>query len=295
MGIRVRGGSTVTAVLGAIGDLVEDVVVRLHGTVNIASDTVAEVTRRRGGSAANVVEAACRAGSTARFIGQIGDDATGEWLAAHLRSLGADVTVRRAGRTGTVVVLVHPGGERTMLSDRAACVELRDPDPTWLDGLSVLHVPYYSLTAEPLATTATTLAAWANERGITVSVDASSEALIHADGPDVALARIVAVAPAVVLANELEAAALGERLEPSHLGGATVVVKRGGGPVTIVRDGVPAVEVPAIALDDVRDTTGAGDAFAAGFLIALAAGADAVDATRAGHRVAADAVRRVSA
>ena len=221
--------------LGAIGDLVEDVVVRLHGPINVASDTGAEVTRRRGGSAANVVEAACRAGGSARFIGQIGDDATGEWLVAQLWALGADVAVRRAGRSGSVVVLVHPDGERTMLSDRAACIELRDPESAWLDDLTVLHVPYYSLTAEPLASTATTLAAWAVKRRIAVSVDASSAALLEADGPDTAAARIVALAPSIVLANEHEAAVLGPRLDPAALRGATVVVKRGARPATVER------------------------------------------------------------
>ena len=281
--------------LGAIGDLVEDVVVRLDGAINIASDTRAEVTRRRGGSAANVVAAACRNGDRARFIGQIGDDVTGEWLAAHLHALGADVMVRRSGRTGTVVVLVHPGGERTMLSDRAACAELSDPDAAWLEGLAVLHVPYYSLTAEPLAGTTTTLAAWAAERGIPVSVDASSAALLEAHGVGVAAARMRALRPSVVFANELEAATLGTRLAPDEFDGATVVVKRGAGPVTVHRHGLAAVDVPALRLDGVRDTTGAGDAFAAGFLTAFATHRDAIEAAHAGHRVAADEVRRASA
>ncbi len=280
--------------LGVIGDVVEDVVVKLLGAVNLASDTEAEITRRRGGSAANVVEAACRAGGRARFIGQVGDDATGLWLTQSLVDAGADLMVRREGRTGTIIVVVDSAGERTMLSDRASSTNLCDPEPEWLDGLRTLHVPYYSLVGEPLATTTATLAAWAVERGIAVSIDTSSAALLQRIGAEAALAQIAALKPSVVLANELEAAVLGTGLHPDHLGGAVVVVKQGAAPAIVWQPGMAPVEVPAILIDRVRDTTGAGDAFAAGFLLATADGSSATEAAHRGHQVAVDAVRRAS-
>jgi sugar/nucleoside kinase (ribokinase family) len=281
--------------LGAVGDLVEDVVVHLLESVNPASDTRSVVTRRRGGSAANVVEAACLARARARFIGQVGNDPTGLWLTEQLEAVGADVAVRWVGRTGTIVVLVDPSGERTMLADRATCTDLDNPDPTWLDGLRTLHIPYYSLVVEPLAGTTATLAEWAHERGIRVSVDASSAALLQHDGADVALARIADLRPNVVLANELEAEALGPGLHPDGLHGAVVVVKRGAEAAVVLQPGLAPAYVPAIPVPGVRDTTGAGDAFAAGFLIASADGADPVVAAAHGHEVAAAAVSRASA
>jgi sugar/nucleoside kinase (ribokinase family) len=281
----------VNTLLGAVGDLVEDVVVNLLEPVNVASDTRSVVTRRRGGSAANMVEAACRAGGRARFIGQVGNDPAGRWLTEQLESVGADVVVRWRGRTGTIVVLVDPSGERTMLADRAACVELSDPDPTWLDGLHTLHIPYYSLVGEPLASTTRTLAQWANERGIRVSVDASSAALLEHDGPDAAIERMASLHPDLVIANELEAQVLGDGLHPDRLGGAAVVVKHGPRPALLVQSGRPSVEVPGLAIDEVRDTTGAGDAFAAGLLLALADGGELADATAHGHEVAAAFLR----
>ena len=145
--------------LGTIGDLVEDVVVHLHGPINVASDTAATVLRRRGGSAANVAVAARRAGGAARFIGQVGDDPLGAILADALRAEGVDLALRRHGRSGTIVVMVDADGERTMLSDRAACTELDGADDGWLDGLTTLHVPVYSLAIEPLATTTIDLVA----------------------------------------------------------------------------------------------------------------------------------------
>jgi sugar/nucleoside kinase (ribokinase family) len=281
--------------LGSVGDLVEDVVVHLHEQVNVASDTRATVVRRRGGSAANVIAAACRAGGAARFIGQVGDDATGRGLTDELVAAGAEVAVRRAGRTGSIIVMLDPHGERTMLSDRAACTDLANPSPEWLDGLDTLHIPYYSLVGQPLATTTATLAAWAAERGIRVSIDTSSSAVLEQVGPATALARIRSLRPAVVLANELEAAALGSALHPDHLDGALVIIKQGAQPAIVLRAGEPAQEVPAEKVDNVRDTTGAGDAFAAGLLLALANGDDPITATARAHSVAATAVRRASA
>jgi sugar/nucleoside kinase (ribokinase family) len=280
-----------TDMLGSVGDLVEDVVVHLLEPVHVASDTRSVVTRRRGGSAANMVEAACTAGGRARFIGQVGNDATGRWLTEQLEAVGADVAVRWIGRSGTIVVLVDPGGERTMLADRGACTELEDPDPAWLDGLHTLHVPYYSLVGEPLAATTTTLAGWAHDRGIRVSVDTSSAALLEHDGAAHAVTRMAALRPHVVFANELEAAVLGEALSPGALGGAMVIVKHGAGPASLHRERSGTIEVPAIRVEGVRDTTGAGDAFAAGFLLALADGADPVDAIRHAHQVAAKSLR----
>jgi len=284
-----------SGLLGSVGDLVEDVVVHLHEQVNVASDTRATVIRRRGGSAANVIAAACRAGGAARFIGQVGDDATGRGLTDALAAEGASVVVTRSGRTGSIIVMLDPAGERTMLSDRGACTDLACPSPEWLDGLHTLHIPYYSLIGEPLASTTTTLATWAAERGIRVSIDTSSQAVLHHVGPAAALARIAALRPAVVLANELEAAALGPQLHPDHLDGALVIIKQGAQPAIVLQAGHPPVAVPAEVVANVRDTTGAGDAFAAGLLLALAAGDEPIAATTRAHAVAADAVRRASA
>ena len=63
--------------LVTIGDLVEDVVVHLRGEINVASDTDVVVSRRRGGSAANMASTTARLGHLVRFVGPVGDDSTG--------------------------------------------------------------------------------------------------------------------------------------------------------------------------------------------------------------------------
>ena len=275
--------------LACLGDLVEDVVVRLDGPVNVASDTRAHISRRRGGSAANVAASAAALGHRARFLGQVGVDAIGTVLLAGLGDDGVDTSmVRRRGATGTVVALVDSHGERTMLTDRRACLDLDDPDPSWLDGVDTLHVPFYSLVGGLVAATATTVIGWAHERGVVVSIDLSSTAIILEVGVDEVLRRLAAAAPSVVFANGDEAAALAIE---GPVVGAISVVKRGARPAVVHRTDGSFVDVDAIAVPGVSDTTGAGDAFAAGFLTSPGWRDEPKRACESGHRAAAELLR----
>jgi sugar/nucleoside kinase (ribokinase family) len=276
-------------VLAAIGDVVDDIVVRLAEPIRAATDAAAAITRRRGGSAANVTAVAAHLTGSSRLLGQVGDDATGDVLLAELAREGVDAAfVRRAGRSGTIVVLVDTAGERTFLTDPGDARSLDRPEPSWLDGVEVLHVPFYSLVDEPMASTARTLARWAGERGIAVSVDTSSWAVLEAYGLRAARAAIAALRPAAVFANADEARVLGV---DGALAGAVTFVKRGADPAVVhLRDG-RCGEVPAVPLDDVGDTTGAGDAFAAGVLTRSGWLDDPIVAATAGHLAAAALLR----
>jgi sugar/nucleoside kinase (ribokinase family) len=98
----------------------------------------------------------------------------------------------------------------------------------------------------------------------------------------------------IVFANELEAASMGDALLARLASEATVWVKQGSGPAIVHVPGQAAVAVPGIHVADVTDTTGAGDAFAAGVLIAIEAGDAAVQATHRGHELGAAAVALAS-
>jgi sugar/nucleoside kinase (ribokinase family) len=272
--------------LACLGDLVEDVIVRLDGPVNFASDTPARIVRRRGGSAANTAVTAARSGHRSRFIGQVGDDAIGRALVEEMGAEGVDVgPVRRSGSTGTIVALVDADGERSMLTDRRACVDLTDPDPAWLHDVTVLHVPFYSLVSGAIERTATTVIDWAHERSIDVSIDMSSSAVLLELGVDRVRERLERLRPDVLLANRDEAAVL------DLVGawpGAVTVVKLGRDPALVYEPDGTRTEVAAVEVGGVDDSTGAGDAFAAGFLTHSPGWrTDPVGACRSGHRVAA--------
>ncbi|MGA0710464.1 MAG: carbohydrate kinase family protein [Ilumatobacteraceae bacterium] len=273
--------------LCTIGDLIEDVVVWQGEPTHHASDTPSRIERTRGGSAANVAYFAAASGLPARFIGQVGDDRLGDQLIESMRAAGADVIAPRGGRTGCVVVLVQHDGERTMFPDRGCSPDLANLDPSVLDGVTALHVPMYSLTTGQLADTASRLIAQAHERGILVSIDASSVSVLEDFGITESLALIGRLKPSVLLCNDDEARALG--LDSLPNGVSTLVVKRGPRPVQVYdQTGTREFEVGHV--DHVVDTTGAGDAFAAGFLTSLATTNDLTKAVAAGHALAVRAL-----
>lgn len=286
------GDAVGPAVLAVAGDLVEDIVVWASEPVHHATDTAARVHRARGGSAANVAALAAALVPT-RFVGRVGADAAGDALEAALVVSGVDVRVQRAGRTGTVVLLVDVDGERTMYPDRGASAELAGVDPAWLDGVAWLHLPAYGFEREPMRGELARLAALARAGGAAVSVDASSTGLLEGLGVGFALELIRGIRPDVLFANEGEAELLGlTGGGPAAASVAsTVVVKHGALPTDVIVDGRLAARIDVEPVSGIRDLTGAGDAFAAGFLAATLRGADAATAAFAGHRAAASVLR----
>lgn len=271
------------AVLAAVGDLVEDVVVWLSGPVRRGTDTPARVHRARGGSAANVVVAAAPYVAT-RLIGAIGDDPLGRRLALELVASGVDARLQHRGRTGSIVVLVDPDGERTFLPDRAAAAELDPPADDALDGVAVLHVPAYGLDGGRTAATVRGLLATAARRGVPVSLDASSWAVLRTLGVPAFRALVERVRPVVLLANADEARELDLWARP--LPGIDVVVKDGPRATTLLAADGRRTTVEVQAVPGVRDSTGAGDAFAAGWLSAMIDGAGALARIERGHALA---------
>ncbi len=276
-------------ILGVVGDLVEDIVVWSERELRPADDNPSRITRTRGGSAANVAALAASTGTQTRFIGRVGDDALGLELTETLRSFGVDVRAQRRGRTGTIVVLIDSSGERTMFPDRGAAAELNDVPTEWLGSLGILHVTSYSFAAEPAAGATLELMAAARAAGIELSLDASSAGLLEDLGTDRYTAIVEAIQPTIFFANALEARLLDLGSPPFT--SILTIVKDGSNATTLRAPGGESSTLPVAAVGDVRDATGAGDAFAAGFLGAYLSGCRPIDAVQAGHRLARAVLR----
>ncbi len=282
-----------TPVFAVAGDLVQDVVVWQLEPVRRGSDTRSSVSIQRGGSAANVAAFAGPLHPT-RFIGCVGPDLGGHVLQQELQGHGVDVRLQWRGVTGTIVVMIDPAGERTMFPSRGASALLAPVDPSWLDGVGLLHVPMYAFESGTTPASMHRLVDDAHRRGVAVSIDVSSLALIDAMGRQRFTRMVAELSPRFISANADETRALGLRAETLPPG-STMLARHGGEPTRIVRPGCEPVVVPVPPLNlPPRDLTGAGDAFNAGFLTHLlrhpelldSSPRDLVAAVEAGHALA---------
>ena len=244
-------------VVCTLGDLLLDTVVKLARPLADGDDTRAETRVGGGGQAANVAAWAAALGAEARFVGKRGADAAGEVAEADLLRRAVDVLgPPPTGRNGVVVSLVGLDGSRTMISDRGIAPELQphELDPVWFERCDWLHLSGYSLMREPIGNAAERAVELARGQRGRISVDLSSVNVIREFGAERLAGRLDRIRPDVVFGNEAEHAEL--QLETEIR-----IVKRGARGATI--DGTDYAPVPG----DVIDTTGAGDALAAGYLV----------------------------
>jgi len=264
-----------------LGDLMADVVVAHDGPIAAGSDTPARIRFRPGGSAANAAAWLAHAGAEVTLIGRVGTDAAADVALGGLDGVELRVTRDPERPTGTCVVLVAPGGERTMLPDPGAndALSTGDVPEDVFAGGGVLHVSGYALLRHGPRAAALTAMDRARDAGMKISVDPASAAPLAKD--PVFLDRITPID--LLLPNEDEVEVLGRQLNVPE-----IVITRGARGSTWT-DGFETVEERAMPAD-VIDTTGAGDAFAAGFLSVWPGSVAA--ALAAGARLAAEAVQR---
>jgi len=270
--------------IATLGDVLLDVVVLLSEPLAPGGDVRASTRAGAGGQAANVAAWAAELGAEARCIAKRGDDPTGDLVARELAQHGVElVGPVGAGATGVVVSIVRDG-DRSLASDRgiAPSLEPSEVDAGWLE-CDVVHVSGYALLREPVSDAALLAATIARDRGARVSVDVAAWTEIRAFGPVRFRELIDVVAPDVLFATEAE----WEMLGGAYLSAPTGVIKRGPRGVTIVTEDARLDLSPIDA--EVVDTTGAGDAFAAGFLL----GGSLEDAARRGLDAAARCVATV--
>ena len=251
-------------VLCTLGDLLLDVIVRLEQPLERGTDAVALTRTGVGGQAANVAAWAAALGAEARFVGKRGDDPAAALAAGELIRLGVTVFGPVAlGRNGVVVSIVGEDGDRAMASDRgvAPALSAHELEPRWFEDCTHLHLSGYSLMSSPIDDAAFRAAELVRAGGAAVSTDLASRRVIADFGPEHLRRLLDKLEPQLVFANEEER----EELGPAAAAKATWVLKRGADGCAIEHGGERS-EFPAVPAE-VVDTTGAGDAFAAGYLV----------------------------
>ena len=292
---RVRAGRILV-----VGDIVTDVLAVHSEALAVDSDTQARISLTGGGSAANTAAWIASTGAAVDLLGVVGTDAAGDDRMAELAAAGVGCgLIRRttAAPTGSVIVLAR-AQDRTMLCDRGANHDLHSSDVDTaiaaLPDLTHVHLSGYTLLDESSRPAGLRALATAAERGISTSVDAASAAPLSRVGGESFLGWVRGAD--LLFANLDEARVLSSSTVDSASLVAealartvpTVVVKLGpGGAVWASAEGV--VPVPAEPAT-VVDTTGAGDAFAGGFLAARMGGAEVGAALAAAVRLGAQAV-----
>lgn len=260
-----------------LGDLALDVVFSLDVPLGRGTDVAGTVRFRAGGSAANAARWAARLGARATFVGAIGRDAWGQRLVASLRADRVTARVARVpGQSARIGVMVSPGGERSFVADRAAADRLA-PEAlraAWF-AADLLHLPAYSLLSDALLPASLRATELARAAGALVSLDLASRGPLLSHGRREALRRIERLGPDLLLGNDLEVGGLSGARGPQALLEAAPVlcIKRGpNGCAVWARPGGHGGKLVALEILTPRvpaaDTTGAGDAFDAGFLLA---------------------------
>jgi sugar/nucleoside kinase (ribokinase family) len=281
-----------------VGDVIDDVVVRPLSEVSPDTDTTSEIRYTAGGSAANQAAWLGSLGVPVRFVGRVGAadvDRHRDDLFAH--GVEAILVADALAPTGTIVILLDADGGRTMYTDRGANLNLTAGDVplSVLSDVELLHVNGYALFARRPREVVLGLISEARARGIAFAVDPCSASFLR----DVGAARFAewTIGAEVCLANLDEGRELTGLSSPADVLAAltawysVVALKLGASGVLVGSAGGRPTSLPAISTN-VVDATGAGDAFAAGFLCSWLADASPVEAASAGLAAAASAVAR---
>jgi sugar/nucleoside kinase (ribokinase family) len=278
-----------------------DVVVVLAGAPAPGSDRPASISTRGGGAAANVAAHLARLGMSVELAGCVGDDPSGAGLAAELATAGVRLALRTVPGvpTGTIVSLVESDGQRSMLADRGANLELVAGDVPLPAPGGHFYVSGYTLLDPRPRVAGLRALQDAATAGCTISVDPASTGPLARYGVDRWLTDTAATT--VLLPNADEARLLTGCRDAEDAARALaarypVVALKLGPDGALWASGDVLVHRPAHPTT-VVDTTGAGDAFAAGLLSAWlrSPDPDPAAALDAGLARAADVVRRPGA
>lgn len=261
-------------------------------------DAMAASVEASGGSAGNTVAGVGSFGGKAAYVGKVAPDQLGEVFTHDIRASGVhfDTPVLEGGAgTGRCLINVTPDGQRTMCTFLGAANQLgvADIDAALIGDSAIVYLEGYLFDPAPARAAFEAAASAAHSAGRKVAITLSDTFVVARWRAEL-LAFIEASAD-IVLANEGELAALFKTDDfdaaCDRLAAMVEVaaVTRGEHGSVIVR-GDERVAVAAYPVDKVVDTTGAGDQYAAGFLLGLARGLPLADAGKLGSLAAAEVI-----
>jgi sugar/nucleoside kinase (ribokinase family) len=285
-----------------VGDLMADVVAHAAGPLAHASDTPARIAHRPGGGGANVAARLVENGVPALLVARVGEDTPGQAAVEELRRDGVEleVAIDALHATGTCVVIVEPGGERTMLPDRGANAAL-EPSDLPIDEFAEgghLHLSGYTLLDPGSRPAGLVALEHARAAGMSISVDPASAAPLQEVGAHTFLGWTRHAS--LLLPNAEEAAVLTGARDPEA---AAWALARDGREVVITlgkegalwSDGERVERAKASPAPAQVDSTGAGDAFTAGWLASRLQGSDPTEALAAANFAAAQVLKKAGA
>lgn len=275
-----------------VGDAGLDVMALPNGELVYGGDATAQVRVTMGGAGANTATWLASQGADVVLVGRIGNDMAGRQVLANLEAAGVtcELAVDPNAATCCVVILVDQHGQRTMLPDHGAGAWLRPEDlrPELVASARHLHLSGYVLLDPASRDAGLAMLRTARDHGLSTSVDPQSAALIPDPGAFLEWIRGVDV----LLPNEDELAHLGRDHDLLAYVGAVAATAAARGASWTDRHGT--VSVPAEPVSCV-DSTGAGDAFNAGFLASWLTGETPAAALRAGVGAASKVVSGIGA
>jgi sugar/nucleoside kinase (ribokinase family) len=255
-----------------------------------------------GGSAGNTVAGVGSFGGRAAYIGKVADDMLGGVFTHDIHAVGVhfETPALRDGEaqglaTGVCMINVTPDGQRTMCTFLGAANQLAaaDIDADLIGASAIVYLEGYLFDPAPARAAFEAAAACAHAAGRKVAITLSDTFVVARWRAEL-LAFIEASAD-IVLANEGELAALFETEDfdaaaarlASMVDVAAITRGESG---SVVVSGDARVAIAVVPVDKVVDTTGAGDQYAAGFLLGLARGLSLEDAGKLGSLAAAEVI-----
>jgi sugar/nucleoside kinase (ribokinase family) len=251
-----------------------------------------------GGSAGNTVAGVASLGGRAAYFGKVATDLLGEVFAHDTRALGVHFEtpmLSGGAATGRSLINVTPDGERTMCTFLGASVELTaaDVDAAVIEGASIVYLEGYLFDPPEARRAFAKAAGLARASGRTIAITLSDSFVVerHRAG----LLEFIETEVDLVFANEAELKALFqtddfEAASRAIRGraGIAAITRGASGSVVLTQD--ETVEVAAFPVAKVIDTTGAGDQYAAGFMLGLARGRPFDFCARLGGLAAAEVI-----